>query len=133
MTFEFNGGYFILFIIIIIALWTLAKKIRASAVVGKKVSIAPIRQNSKLEPFLTKLGQFTKSETMKENDVWLELALTEPISIGGIEYSHLRVQPKKPDDNVNKKKAVVCTIKAVELYSKKEVFVDFGMVKALDA
>ncbi|MFT7155290.1 MAG: hypothetical protein ACI8Q1_000291 [Parvicella sp.] len=68
-----------------------------------KAQIQPIRTDSKLRLLITVPGKITKSVVVKENDVWIEIELAKSVVVVDKEYTHLITQPKKVDDNVNKK------------------------------
>lgn len=68
-----------------------------------KSQIQPFRKDSKLWLLITVPGKITKSAVVKENDVWIEIELAKSVVVVDKEYTHLITQPKKVDDNVNKK------------------------------
>lgn len=123
----------IAFLVVVTLLWTLGKQFKGKRVVGKKVIIKPIRSNSKLLPFLKSEMKIEASNIRRENSVWLTVSLNPPVFINELEFDYLAIQPKKEDDNVNTKKSVVCTIRTYSILDpKKEYFVDFGMVQAVN-
>lgn len=59
--------------------------------------------------------------------------LIKEVVIKEKEYDYLLVAAKKPDDNINKKKPVVCHVKAGNSLdsSNNTIFIDWGLVKAV--
>ena len=65
-----------------------------------------------------------------EGDNWLYIPLENEVEIKERKYDYLIIASKKPDDNINKKKAVVCHVKAGHSIegNGKTVFIDCGLV-----
>jgi hypothetical protein len=122
----------IVFFVIVTILWTLGKQFQGSRVVGKKITVKPIRKDSKLAPFLKSEMKIEQSKIRRENSVWLSVSLNPPVKINDLEFDYLAIQPKKVDDNVNTKKGVVCTIRTYSILDPSaEYFVDYGVVQAI--
>lgn len=122
----------IVFFVVVTALWTFYKQYKGKRVVGKKITIKPIRKNSKLLPFLKSEMKVEESKIRRENSIWLTVSLDPPVKINDLEFDYLAIQPKKEDDDVNTKKGVVCTIRTYSILDPSaEYFVDFGVVQAI--
>ena len=138
------------FIIIIGVIWAFYKWFFASKVVGKVVSIKPIRKSTDLNNFgklEVKVEELNKGAgntfediiikmgvlRAKSSENWLYIPLNKIVEVKGNKYDFLLIATKKPDDNINKKKAVVCHIKAGSstIGEDKTVFIDWGLVKII--
>ena len=122
----------ITFFVVVTILWTLYKQVRGKMVVGKKISVRPIRKNSKLENFIKSEMKIEDSKIKRENSIWLTVSLNPPVKFNDMEFDYLAIQPKKVDDNLNSKKCVVCTIRTYSILDpKSEYFVDYGVVQTI--
>jgi len=124
--------WMITFFVVVTILWTLYKQVRGKMVVGKKISVRPIRKNSKLENFIKSEMKIEDSKIKRENSIWLTVSLNPPVKFNDMEFDYLAIQPKKVDDNINSKKGVVCTIRTYSILDpKSEYFVDYGVVQTI--
>jgi hypothetical protein len=115
---------------LIMGAWALYKFVYAKKVVGKVVQIKAFRKKSGLL-FFGDLELKVEEMIRAEGGNWLYIPLLNEVEIKERKYNYLIVASKKPDDNINKKKAVVCHVKAgnSEEGNGKTVFIDWGLVK----
>jgi hypothetical protein len=121
----------ILFLAIITAIFVAYKQMKAKKVKGSKAEIVPLRQNSYLSP----LGiiTVTLSEVKKVGEeIMFVCYLENEMSLGDFRFNYIILKPKKDDDDLNRKKAVVCYVHAGHTESKEPArFMDWGLVKVL--
>ena len=119
-------------IALITGVWALYKLFYANKVVGEVIEIKPFRKKSGLLLF-GKLELKVEKLIKLGDDNWLYVPLIKEVVIKEKEYDYLLVAAKKPDDNINKKKAVVCHVKAGNSLdsSNNTIFIDWGLVKAV--
>lgn len=117
---------------LIMAAWALYKYVFAKKVVGKVVQIKAFRKKSGLL-FFGNLEAKVEELIKAEGNNWLYIPLEKEVQIKDRKYDYLIIASKKPDDNINKKKAVVCHVKAGHTTEGDErtVFIDWGLVKII--
>ncbi|MFT7611471.1 MAG: hypothetical protein ACI9J3_000416 [Parvicellaceae bacterium] len=122
-----NAGVVIGIIVLAYFLW---KYFKAKDVIGKKLLIKPIKKNSNLSYFMQVdlIVDAVKREGREE--VWLRVKLPQEVVIGKYKFDFVLVKPRKEDDNVNRKNAVVCYFKAGYSHDpEKLTFIDWASVK----
>lgn len=119
------------FILVIMGLWALYKYIYARKVVGKVIELKPIRKKTNLTLFCGANLKVDSLYTVDGN--WLVTPLMSEVTINEKQYDYLMITTKNPDDNINKKKAVVCHVKAGSslAHYNDAVFIDWGLVRMI--
>ncbi len=119
------------FILVIMGIWALYKYIYARKVVGKTIQIKPFRKKSGLLLFGELELQVDSLNTVDGN--WLITPLKSEVKIKGQVYDYLMIATKNADDNINKKKAVICHVKAgssLKSFNQTD-FIDWGLVQMI--
>ncbi len=121
----------IVYIIGVISLiWFLYHYYTSKAIIGKRVTLKPFRQQSVLHQVGAIIGSIESLHQLENDDMlWFILRLKEPLKLGKETYTYLLIKPKSVDDKINNKKAVIVHVKGFsKLTPSDSVFIDWGLV-----
>ncbi len=121
-----------LFLLVVSILFGLGKMLKAKKILGRRISIKPLRKQSKLLHFPPLELEVTEVVKYSREEYYLQVLLDEEVTVGEQSFDFLHIKPKSVDDNVNTKKPVVCIVKGGHSSDPTNMyFIDWGVVKAL--
>lgn len=119
-----------LFVGLLVVGWIIYKSIMARNIKGASLEIKPFRKNSPIAHF-THL-ELTVDKTMNPTpqQIWFYCGLMDMQKVGNEEFDYVLIRAKSEDDNINRKKPVVCYFKIGNNKTGSEKFVDWAWIKA---